>query len=75
MKLSRGLSLAAAGAVAAVAVRDLTQTERAILHNYPVVGHLRYLLNDIRPEVQQYFIERNWDGRPFNRDVRSMRCV
>lgn len=72
MKLSRGLSLAAAGAVAAVAVRDLTQTERAILHNYPVVGHLRYLLNDIRPEVQQYFIERNWDGRPFNRDVRSM---
>jgi len=37
-----------------------------------VVGHLRYLLEDIRPELQQYFIERDWDGRPFDRDTRSV---
>ena len=34
-------------------------------------GHFRFLLEDIRPELQQYFIERNCDGRPFDRDIRS----
>lgn len=52
-------------------VRDLIQRDHSVQRNYPVVGHLRYLLEDIRPELQQYFIERDWDGRPYNRDVRS----
>ena len=43
----------------------------SILRNYPVLGHFRFLLEDIRPELQQYFIERNWDGRPFDRDTRT----
>jgi glutamate synthase domain-containing protein 2 len=43
-----------------------------VLRNYPVVGHLRYLLELVRPELQQYFIERNFDGRPFDRDTRSI---
>ncbi|NDK91305.1 FMN-binding glutamate synthase family protein [Gordonia desulfuricans] len=59
-------------AVAAVGVYDLVQRRHSILRNYPVVGHFRFLLEDIRPELQQYFIERNFDGRPFDRDVRSL---
>lgn len=43
-----------------------------MLRNYPVLGHFRYLLEAIRPELQQYFIERNTDGRPYDRDVRSI---
>jgi glutamate synthase domain-containing protein 2 len=43
-----------------------------VLRNYPVVGHLRYLLELVRPELHQYFIERNFDGRPYDRDTRSI---
>ncbi|GAB3486787.1 FMN-binding glutamate synthase family protein [Flexivirga sp.] len=63
---------ATAGSIVGLAMRDLAQRQHAVLRNYPVVGHLRYLLEDIRPEIQQYFIERNWDGRPFDRDTRSI---
>ncbi len=66
------VAAALGGSVAAVAAHDLLQRRHAVLRNYPVVGHLRYLLEDIRPELQQYFIERNWDGRPFDRDTRSI---
>ena len=59
-------------AIIAVAIYDLVQTKHSILRNYPVVGHLRFLLETLRPELQQYFIERNWDGRPFDRDIRSI---
>jgi len=51
---------------------DIFQTKRAILRNYPVVGHLRYLLESIRPEIGQYFIESDLSGRPFNRRERSL---
>ncbi|MDG4863148.1 FMN-binding glutamate synthase family protein [Streptomyces sp. T-3] len=50
---------------------DLAQTRHSVLRNYPLVGHARFILEDLRPELQQYFIERNHDGRPFDRDVRS----
>ncbi|WP_082079698.1 FMN-binding glutamate synthase family protein [Williamsia herbipolensis] len=60
------------GCVAAVGVYDLVQTRHSVLRNYPVLGHMRYLLEAVRPELQQYFIERNVDGRPFDRDVRSL---
>ena len=66
-----GAALGVAG-LAAVAVHDLVQKKHAVLRNYPVLGHARFLLEDIRPELQQYFIERNWDGRPYDRDVRSI---
>ncbi|HEY4615290.1 MAG TPA: FMN-binding glutamate synthase family protein, partial [Citricoccus sp.] len=55
-----------------LAVADLTQRRHAILRNFPVIGHARYLLESIRPEIQQYFIERNVDGKPFDRDARSL---
>jgi glutamate synthase domain-containing protein 2 len=58
--------------VAATGIYDLLQTRHSILRNYPVLGHLRFLLEKIRPELQQYFIERNYDGRPYDRDTRSL---
>ena len=58
-------------ALLVLAVHDVVQTRHSILRNYPVLGHLRFLMEDIRPELQQYFIERNWDGRPFDRDTRT----
>src|SRR5438270_10952257 len=55
-----------------VGAYDLLQRRHSVLRNYPVLGHLRFLLEALRPELQQYFIERNFDGRPFDRDVRSI---
>ena len=57
---------------AAVAVHDLFQKRHSVLRNYPLFGRMRFLLEGIRPEIQQYFIERNTDGRPFDRDSRSV---
>ncbi|MFC7657678.1 glutamate synthase-related protein [Pseudonocardia benzenivorans] len=59
-------------ALLAVGVADVVQRRHSVLRNYPVVGHLRYLLERIRPEIQQYFVERNVDGRPFDRDTRTL---
>ncbi len=57
---------------AGLAVYDLVQRRHSVLRIYPVVGHMRFLLEAIRPELQQYFIERNFDGRPFDRDTRTI---
>jgi glutamate synthase domain-containing protein 2 len=54
-----------------LAAYDLLQRRHSILRNYPLAGHLRFIFEAIRPELQQYFIERDWDGRPFDRDTRS----
>jgi glutamate synthase domain-containing protein 2 len=59
-------------ALTALAWYDVAQRRHSILRNYPVAGHMRFLLEKIRPEIQQYFIERNFDGRPFDRDTRSV---
>ena len=59
------------GALAAVGIHDLLQRRHSILRNYPILGHARFALEAIRPELQQYFIERNYDGRPFDRDTRT----
>ncbi|ROQ26614.1 glutamate synthase domain-containing protein 2 [Streptomyces sp. PanSC19] len=58
--------------LAAVASYDLLQRRHSILRNYPLLGHLRFAMEGIRPEVQQYFVERNVDGAPFDRDTRSI---
>ena len=55
-----------------LAIYDLFQRKHSILRNYPVAGHLRFLFEAIRPELQQYFIERNYDGRPYDRDTRTV---
>ena len=59
-------------AVLALGLRDLTQTRHAILRNYPVAAHLRFLLEGIRPEMRQYFFEGDKDGAPFTRDKRAI---
>ncbi|MGP9022926.1 FMN-binding glutamate synthase family protein [Streptomyces sp. BR1] len=56
----------------ALGVWDVTQTRHSVLRNYPLTGHLRFLMEWLRPELQQYFIERNFDGRPYDRDVRTI---
>ena len=55
-----------------IGLYDITQTHHAILRNYPILGHLRFLLEDIGPEMRQYFVESNTSGTPFNRDQRSL---
>lgn len=61
-----------AAAFVLLGLYDLLQRRHSILRNYPIIGHMRFLLESIRPELQQYFIERNWDGRPFDRDIRTV---
>ncbi len=56
----------------AIAIRDSMQTRHAIIRNFPVVGHLRYVFESIRPEMRQYFFESDLDGKPFNRRQRSV---
>lgn len=56
--------------VAGVAVWDLTQTRHTILRNFPVVGHLRFALERIGPELRQYIVASNEEERPFSRNQR-----
>lgn len=51
---------------------DVTQRKHTILRNFPVIGHFRYILESIRPEMMQYFIETNQSGRPLSREARSL---
>jgi glutamate synthase domain-containing protein 2 len=55
-----------------IGVHDLLQTHHAILRNYPILGHMRFLLEFIRPEIRQYFIENESEAAPFSRAQRSL---
>lgn len=55
-----------------VGIANSIQTKHAILRNFPVLGYFRYLFEMIAPEIQQYFIERSTDGKPFSRNQRSL---
>ena len=54
------------------AAHDLVQTRHAILRNYPISAHLRFILEEIRPEIRQYFFESETDGLPFSRSQRAV---
>ena len=56
----------------AVGVRDMLQSQHSVLRNYPLIGHLRFLLEFIRPEIRQYFIEADNEETPFSRQQRSI---
>ena len=58
-------------ALTALGVHDLVQTRHAILRNYPIFAHLRFVLEEIRPEMRQYFFESETDGLPFSRTERA----
>ena len=51
---------------------DMFQSKKSIRRNFPLVGRLRYLLESIGPEMRQYFIETDLEGKPFNRLERSL---
>ncbi|GFE49499.1 FMN-binding glutamate synthase family protein [Roseobacter cerasinus] len=53
-------------------LHDVRQPHHSILRNYPVLGHMRFLFEGIRPEIRQYLIESDQDEEPFSRDTRSL---
>src|SRR5213592_2643833 len=69
-KSTAALPLAALAGVAGVAVADLRQKKHSLLRNFPVVGHFRYLLESVGPELRQYIVTGNDEERPFSRDQR-----
>ncbi|WP_339107203.1 FMN-binding glutamate synthase family protein [Thioclava sp. GXIMD4216] len=66
------LPLVIFGALFLVGCYDVRQTRHAVLRNYPIMGHMRYLLESIRPEIRQYLIEADQDEEPFSREERSL---
>jgi len=58
--------------LSAIGVHDLLQSHHAVLRNYPILGHFRFLLEFIRPEIRQYFIESENEAAPFSRAQRSL---
>ena len=69
MILTIGLILL--GFIIMVAIYDLTQKKHAILRNYPVIGHTRYILEKVGPGLRQYWVTNDKEEQPFNRDERS----
>ncbi len=66
------IPIAIFGALTFLGLRDLTQKSHAVLRNYPISAHIRFLLEEIRPEMRQYFFESEKDGMPFSRDTRAL---
>jgi glutamate synthase domain-containing protein 2 len=60
------------GPIILVGLVDMFQERQAIRRNFPVIGNFRYLLEFFRPEINQYFVESNTSGTPFNRLDRSL---
>ncbi|WP_091424663.1 FMN-binding glutamate synthase family protein [Formosa sp. Hel1_31_208] len=54
-----------------IAIRDIIQRKHTISHNFPIIGHIRYLLESIGPELRQYLVANNREELPFNRIERS----
>ncbi len=59
-------------AIALLGIYDMLQKKHSILRLYPVIGHIRYLMESIRHEIQQYFVESEINGRPVSREFRSL---
>jgi len=66
------IPLAICAALSIVGSVDLIQTRHAVLRNYPLTAHIRFILEEIRPEIRQYFLESEKDGTPFSRDKRAI---
>jgi glutamate synthase domain-containing protein 2 len=64
--------LAIFGLLTILGIHDRLQTRHAVLRNYPILGHMRFLLEFIRPEIRQYFIEGDNDKTPFSRSQRTL---
>ena len=66
------IGFAVAAFLTLVGIHDLIQTRHAILRNYPIAAHLRFIFEEVRPELRQYFFEGDKDGTPFSRDRRAI---
>ena len=60
------------GPIILLGLYDVFQTKKSILRLYPVLGHFRYMLESVRPEIQQYFVESETSGTPIPREYRSL---
>ena len=60
------------GPIVVLGTYDILQKRHTVLRLYPVVGHFRYLLESFRPEIQQYFVESDTNGKPISREFRSL---
>ncbi|THD63847.1 FMN-binding glutamate synthase family protein [Phenylobacterium sp.] len=60
------------GALSLLGIRDLIQRGHSIQRNYPVIGHIRWIAELVRPEIRQYLIEADEDAAPFSRSQRSL---
>jgi len=60
------------GPLTVVGCWDLVQTRHSLCRNYPLLAHLRFVQESIRPEIHQYYVESDIDGRPFSRDQRTL---
>jgi glutamate synthase domain-containing protein 2 len=60
------------GPLIVLGVYDAIQPQRTVLRNFPLLGHGRYFFEMVRPEIQQYFVESDIDGRPIEREMRSI---
>jgi glutamate synthase domain-containing protein 2 len=58
--------------LALIGLRDSLQRKHSVLRNYPLIGHIRFLLEFVRPEIRQYFIESDNEQTPFSRQQRSI---
>jgi len=61
-----------AAALSILGIHDVLQTRHAILRNYPIAGHFRFLFEEIRPEIRQYLIESDTEAVPFSRNQRAI---
>lgn len=66
------LGFIVAAPVILIGVLDMIQKKQSIRRNFPVIGNFRYMLEKVRPEIMQYFVETDTEGRPINRLFRSV---
>ena len=60
------------GILSAIGIWDLLQSRHSTRRNYPILANIRFMLEKIRPEIRQYFLESETDGVPFNRSKRAI---
>ena len=60
------------GVLTLIGVWDMVQTKHSLRRNYPILANIRFMLETIRPEIRQYFLESDTDGVPFNRNKRAV---
>ena len=61
-----------AAALSALGIWDMVQQKHSLRRNYPILANIRYILETVRPEIRQYFLESDLDGAPFNRSKRAV---